>query len=116
MIRLFLLVINQGYFLLTTNGLVAPISRPASVVVIGGGAAGYFSAIECARVLKEGGITKYDITVLEAGKDPLSKVLISGGGRCNVMHNPMKGANEIAKGYPRGSKELLGPLNVKVFL
>ena len=99
-----------------TNGLVARTSPPASVIVIGGGAAGYFSAIECARVLKEGGLTKYDITVLEAGKDPLSKVLISGGGRCNVMHNPMKGANEIAKGYPRGSKELLGPLNAKVFL
>ena len=109
------LVVVVSCFLYHTNGLVARISRPAtSVIVIGGGAAGYFSAIECARVLKEGGLTKYDITVLEAGKDPLSKVLISGGGRCNVMHNPMKGANEIAKGYPRGSKELLGPLNVKV--
>lgn len=32
----------------------------------------------------------------------------AGGGRCNVMHNPMKGAATIAKGYPRGSKELLG--------
>jgi predicted flavoprotein YhiN len=35
--------------------------------------------------------------VLEAGADTLSKVLISGGGRCNVMHDPMKGAKEIAK-------------------
>ena len=113
---LLLLMIHHGFFLHPIHGHVTTsISRP-SVVVIGGGAAGYFSAIECARVLKEGGFTKYDITVLEAGKDPLSKVLISGGGRCNVMHNPMKGANEIAKGYPRGSKELLGPLNVKVYL
>lgn len=37
----------------------------------------------------------------------------TGGGRCNVMHNPMKSPNEIAKGYPRGSKELLGPLSSK---
>jgi len=34
-----------------------------------------------------------------------------GGGRCNVMHNPMKGASSIAKGYPRGSKELIGKVS-----
>ena len=34
---------------------------------------------------------------MEAGRSVLSKVLISGGGRCNVMHNPMKGSAEIAK-------------------
>lgn len=34
---------------------------------------------------------------MEAGQYPLSKVLISGGGRCNVMHDPMKGPNYIAK-------------------
>lgn len=86
---------------------------PKQVIVIGGGAAGYFSAVECARILREAGQQKYEVTVLEAGQVPLSKVLISGGGRCNVMHNPLKGAGEIAKGYPRGSKELLGPLNAK---
>ena len=80
------------------------------VVVIGGGAAGYFSSIECARTLREHKVPA-TVTVLEAGRKPLSKVLISGGGRCNVMHDPMKGPNLIAKGYPRGSKELLSPLN-----
>lgn len=84
------------------------------------------------------------VYALEAGRTVLSKVLISGGGRCNVMHNPLKGPNEISKvvgikafagkanksqlvvcgfayriyyyhmyvqGYPRGSRELLGPLS-----
>ena len=37
------------------------------------------------------------ITLLEAGKEPLQKVLISGGGRCNVMHDPSKGPTVIAK-------------------
>ncbi|KAJ1384441.1 hypothetical protein B484DRAFT_410790, partial [Ochromonadaceae sp. CCMP2298] len=38
-------------------------------------------------------------------------VLISGGGRCNVMHDPMKEVPVIARGYPRGSQEILGPLS-----
>lgn len=37
------------------------------------------------------------VYALEAGRSVLSKVLISGGGRCNVMHNPSKGPNEISK-------------------
>ena len=37
------------------------------------------------------------VVVLEAGRSVLSKVLISGGGRCNVMHNPAKPPGEIAK-------------------
>jgi predicted flavoprotein YhiN len=46
---------------------------------------------------------------MEMGKEPLQKVGISGGGRCNVMHDPNKGAKAISCGYPRGEKELLGP-------
>jgi succinate dehydrogenase/fumarate reductase flavoprotein subunit len=68
------------------------------VAVVGGGAAGYFSAIECARILSEEK-RDFEVLILEAGKSPLSKVLISGGGRCNVMHDPLKGATEISKGY-----------------
>jgi predicted Rossmann fold flavoprotein len=78
------------------------------VVVIGGGAAGYFAGIECARRLKEENINAH-VSILELSKTPLSKVLISGGGRCNVMHDPIKGAKVISQGYPRGEKELLGP-------
>ena len=40
-------------------------------------------------------------------------LLTIGGGRCNVMHDPRKGPKEIAKGYPRGNRELLGPLTSK---
>ena len=51
-----------------------------------------------------------EVVVLEATKEPLAKVLISGGGRCNVMHDPMKTPSEISTGYPRGSRELIGAL------
>jgi hypothetical protein len=98
----------------TTTMLLTKVGADAAamkrVVVIGGGAAGYFSSIECARTLREHKVPA-TVTVLEAGRKPLSKVLISGGGRCNVMHDPTKGSNLIAKGYPRGSKELLSPFN-----
>lgn len=83
------------------------------VVVIGGGAAGYFSSIECARILGLSSKKPYEVYILEASQCVLSKVLISGGGRCNVMHNPIKGPTEISKGYPRGYRELLGPYNAK---
>ena len=52
------------------------------VAVIGGGAAGFFGAIACA----EGAKGKMDISVLEMGSNFLTKVKISGGGRCNVTH------------------------------
>jgi hypothetical protein len=51
------------------------------VVVVGGGAAGTFAAIEAARR----GST---VLCLEATSRPLKKVSVSGGGRCNVMHDP----------------------------
>lgn len=79
------------------------------VVVVGGGAAGYFSAIHCARELQRE-MKPFEVVLLEAARSPLSKVLISGGGRCNVMHDPRKGPQIISKGYPRGQRELLGPL------
>ncbi|CAM9965257.1 unnamed protein product, partial [Hapterophycus canaliculatus] len=74
------------------------------LVVIGGGAAGYFGAIQAAASSSE-----LDVIVLEAGRLPLQKVKISGGGRCNVMHDSSKAVSLIAKGYPRGSKQLIGP-------
>ena len=81
------------------------------VVVVGGGAAGYMAAIQSASLLRTNGITNDDceILIFEATSKPLQKVSISGGGRCNVMHNPYVGEKTIANGYPRGSKELIGP-------
>lgn len=73
------------------------------VVIIGGGAAGFFSAINCAEKNPE-----YQIAILEKSSTILNKVKISGGGRCNVTHACFD-VNELIKFYPRGGKQLLGP-------
>ncbi|WP_430614222.1 NAD(P)/FAD-dependent oxidoreductase [Flavobacterium sp. JP2137] len=75
------------------------------VLIIGGGAAGFFTAINLAEKTK--GIK---IAILERGKEVLSKVRISGGGRCNVTHACFD-PKELVGFYPRGSKELRGPFN-----
>lgn len=75
------------------------------VLIIGGGAAGFFTAINA----KENN-PDLDITILEKGKDVLQKVKISGGGRCNVTHACFE-PKELTKFYPRGEKELLGPFH-----
>ncbi|MGF1601597.1 MAG: NAD(P)/FAD-dependent oxidoreductase [Thermosynechococcaceae cyanobacterium] len=72
------------------------------VVVIGGGAAGFFGAIACAEADPQA-----QVTLLEAGKTLLSKVRISGGGRCNVTHHCFDPA-VLVQHYPRGGKALRG--------
>lgn len=72
------------------------------VIVIGGGAAGFFGAIACALSHPH-----TQVTILEAGSEPLSKVRISGGGRCNVTHHCFDPA-QLAQNYPRGGKALRG--------
>ena len=72
------------------------------VVVIGGGAAGFFGAIACASANPH-----CLVTILEAGTQPLSKVRISGGGRCNVTHCCFE-PNRLVQNYPRGAKALRG--------
>jgi len=69
------------------------------VIIIGGGAAGFFAA---ANINPE----KYDIFILERAKNPMQKIKISGGGRCNVTHACFD-PKELVQYYPRGSKELL---------
>lgn len=73
------------------------------IIIIGGGAAGFFAAITAAEANSDA-----DITILERGKDVLQKVKISGGGRCNVTHACFL-PQELVKNYPRGEKALLGP-------
>ncbi len=75
------------------------------VVIIGGGAAGFFTAINAKEQNPD-----LDITILEKGKETLQKVRISGGGRCNVTHACFE-PKELVKFYPRGEKELLGPFH-----
>ncbi len=73
------------------------------IAIIGGGAAGFFGAITAAAQNPSA-----KIVIFEATQQPLEKVLISGGERCNVTHHCFDPA-ELVKGYPRGHKELLGP-------
>lgn len=75
------------------------------IIIIGGGAAGFFSAINIADKNPE-----FKIAILERGKEVLSKVKISGGGRCNLTHACFI-PNDLAKFYPRGEKELRGPFH-----
>lgn len=75
------------------------------VIVVGGGAAGFYAAIQIAE-----NNPNLKIAIFERGKTVLGKVKISGGGRCNVTHaefNP----KELINNYPRGKKELLGPFH-----
>lgn len=73
------------------------------IIIIGGGAAGFFAAITAAEANPSA-----DVSILERGKDVLQKVKISGGGRCNVTHACFL-PSELVKNYPRGEKALLGP-------
>ncbi len=75
---------------------------PLNIVVIGGGAAGFFGAIACAKANPHA-----QVTLFEASRQPLAKVLISGGGRCNVTHACFE-PQRLIQNYPRGSRALLG--------
>ena len=75
------------------------------VLVVGGGAAGFFAAINTAEQNP-----KLKIAILERGLNVLSKVKISGGGRCNVTHAEFI-PQELVLNYPRGQKELRGPFH-----
>lgn len=75
------------------------------IIVVGGGASGFFTAINSAQSLPQ-----KRIAILERGRDVLTKVRISGGGRCNVTHAEFV-PKELSLKYPRGKKELLGPFH-----
>lgn len=74
------------------------------LIVVGGGAAGFFTAITCAESSDK------SVLILERTSQLLSKVRISGGGRCNVTHNCFE-PRELSSNYPRGQKSLIGPFN-----
>lgn len=75
------------------------------VLIVGGGAAGFFAAINIAE--RKPGLR---IAILERGATCLEKVRISGGGRCNVTHAEFL-PQPLSINYPRGEKELLSPFN-----
>jgi predicted Rossmann fold flavoprotein len=74
------------------------------IVVIGGGAAGFFGAIAAAEAHPH-----TQVTLLEASAQVLAKVRVSGGGRCNVTHACFD-PTALVQHYPRGGKALRGPL------
>src|ERR1043166_8871173 len=73
------------------------------VIIAGGGAAGFFAAITCAETMPAA-----DVLILEKTSHFLSKVRISGGGRCNVTHACFD-PRELTKRYPRGERALIAP-------
>ncbi len=75
---------------------------PLQTIVIGGGAAGVFGAIACAKAYPA-----RRVILLEASRTLLNKVRISGGGRCNVTHACFDPAI-LVRHYPRGAKALRG--------
>lgn len=79
--------------------------KAADIIIVGGGAAGFFTAINAAEKNPN-----LKVVILERGKDVLTKVKISGGGRCNVTHAEFL-PKELTTNYPRGEKELLGPFH-----
>lgn len=75
------------------------------MVIAGGGAAGFFAAIACARANP-----KLQLSIFERTSQFLSKVRISGGGRCNLTHRFFEPRLFTAR-YPRGERELIAPLH-----
>ena len=73
------------------------------IVIVGGGAAGFFAALACADAGSAG-----EIVILEKTAQFLSKVKISGGGRCNVTHACFN-EREFATRFPRGERALIAP-------
>ncbi len=75
------------------------------IAIVGGGAAGFFAAIACARATPAN-----EVSIYERGSEFLTKVRISGGGRCNVTHACFD-ARAISERYPRGERALISPLH-----
>ncbi len=73
---------------------------PKKLIVIGGGAAGFFCAINAARLYPD-----LQVMLIEKTNKLLSKVKVSGGGRCNVTHD-CESIAEMIKKYPRGGSFL----------
>ena len=74
--------------------------RVKSTAVVGGGAAGFFLAVNLKEMMPE-----MDVTIFESGQRVLRKVEVSGGGRCNCT-NSFRGVSDLSQVYPRGHRLL----------
>jgi predicted Rossmann fold flavoprotein len=81
-------------------GIIAQMNSER-IVIVGGGAAGFFAALACVE-MRHGA----EILILEKTSQFLSKIKISGGGRCNVTHADFD-AREFSKRFPRGERALI---------
>jgi predicted Rossmann fold flavoprotein len=75
------------------------------IAIVGGGAAGFFAAIACAEANPAN-----EVSIYEGSQEFLTKVRISGGGRCNVTHACFD-ARAMSERYPRGERALISPLH-----
>src|SRR5881397_3031745 len=75
------------------------------IAIVGGGAAGFFAAIACAEAQP-----KNEVSIYERGSHFLTKVRISGGGRCNVTHSCFEPLEFVSQ-YPRGERALIPPFH-----
>jgi hypothetical protein len=75
------------------------------LIIVGGGAAGFFTAINAAELNSQ-----LEVIILEGNNKVLQKVKVSGGGRCNVTHACFT-PKDLIEFYPRGKRELLGPFH-----
>lgn len=76
------------------------------IAVVGGGAAGFFAAIAAKQTNPEA-----RVTIFERGQKVLAKVLITGGGRCNLT-NSFAQITDLKQAYPRGDKMMKRLFNV----
>jgi predicted Rossmann fold flavoprotein len=97
--------------LFTDNPMISELSvaqsfpPPLDLLILGGGPAGFFAALTCAETSTRLGHNPPRILILEKTPHPLGKVLISGGGRCNLTHACFEPA-ELISFYPRGGRAL----------
>ena len=80
-------------------------TKEYTTIIIGGGAAGFFAALAQQQHTPDA-----RVVILEKNQALLSKVRVSGGGRCNVTHACFE-PKDLVKSYPRGSRELIGPFH-----
>lgn len=81
-------------------------TRKKKLIVIGGGASGFFCAVNAARMAPD-----LEVCILEKSSQLLAKVKVSGGGRCNVTH-AVEGVSEMLDAYPRGRNFMRKTLHV----
>ena len=77
-----------------------------NIAVVGGGAAGFFAAIAAKQTNP-----KARVTIFERGQKVLAKVLVTGGGRCNLT-NSFARISDLKQAYPRGDKMMKRLFNV----